>query len=190
MNIALKGSIFLFVLMAVFFIVSCSPSHRYKMLTFFFDGVPDPKSSSDLLSSDSLLKDTLLLANNSAILQASIQKMHAPYQDKQCNSCHDQTMMGKLNQVQPGLCYECHEDFSKKFEEVHGPVGGGFCTSCHSPHMSMNEHLLSRTGQSVCLHCHESSSLLDTDSHKDIKETLCTECHDPHGGNTQFFLKQ
>lgn len=166
----------------------CSPSKHYNLLSFFFDGVPTPEEAGPVQKRDTISVADSTLAANTAMVK-EVNQMHTPYQDKQCNSCHDQSRMGKLIRLQPDLCYECHENFSQKFEVVHGPVGGGFCTTCHNPHMSVNNNLLIRKGQSLCLHCHESESLVDVQEHKGIDETSCTTCHDPHGGKDANFLK-
>jgi predicted CXXCH cytochrome family protein len=97
--------------------------------------------------------------------------------------------MGKLIKNLPELCYQCHEDFSTRFKVLHGPVAGGQCSVCHSPHMSLNADLLVRTGQSQCLHCHESGEIFKTAVHQDNKETNCTECHNPHGGEDRNILR-
>ncbi|MFZ4399136.1 MAG: cytochrome c3 family protein [Bacteroidales bacterium] len=114
---------------------------------------------------------------------------HLPYQDKTCESCHDQNKMGKLNQEMPELCYQCHDNFSYKYKVLHGPVGGGQCTACHSPHSSVNSNLLLRKGQELCLYCHISKQIMETETHRDIGETDCTDCHNPHGGEDRYVLR-
>jgi predicted CXXCH cytochrome family protein len=167
----------------------CSVSKNYKTLAFFFDGVPAPVDSSAMKTDSLRLSDSTLLSLRADTRKVSTVNMHSPYQDKQCGSCHDQGKMGKLLTPQPGLCYTCHEDFSLKYRHLHGPVGGGACTSCHSPHSSSNDHLLQRTGQALCLYCHDKTSLLETQSHRDMGETSCTECHNPHGSDKSYSLR-
>lgn len=180
-------------LMSVFIVVylsGCSSTSHYKLLSFFFDGVPDPAIELAQHTSDSIRKaDTSLIAQNLIKDSGPTSYVHTPYQDKQCNSCHDRSSMGKLIKSMPELCYDCHEDFSKKYKVLHGPVGGGQCTMCHNTHTSPNESLLVRTGQDLCLHCHDSKQLITTETHKQMNDAGCTTCHNPHGGNDLSFLR-
>jgi len=178
-------------LMVVFllYLSGCSTTNNYRTLSFFFDGVPDPATSASSLFNDSINNtDTLSLALSQVNATPQMQ-LHSPYQDKKCNSCHDQNTMGKLNKSLPELCYQCHEDFNTRYKVLHGPVAGGQCSACHSPHMSLNADLLIRTGQSQCLHCHDKGFVLEAAYHLNIKETNCTECHNPHGGEDRNFLR-
>ena len=178
-------------LLAVFivYLSGCSTSNNFKTLSFFFDGVPDPSITASTQVIDSINNaDTLALGVNAAKTGPQM-LLHSPYQDKQCNSCHDQSKMGKLIKKLPDLCYQCHEDFSTRYKVLHGPVAGGQCSVCHSPHMSLNADLLVRTGQSQCLHCHESGEIFKTAVHQDNKDTNCTECHNPHGGGDRNILR-
>jgi len=175
--------------LVLLYLSGCSTTNNYKFLSFFFDGVPDPANSATTQVSDSLNNpDSLVLALNQ-VKAAPQMQMHSPYQDKKCNSCHDQNTMGKLIKSMPGLCYQCHEDFNTRYKVVHGPVEGGQCSVCHSPHMSLNADLLLRTGQSQCLHCHESAGITQNIAHRDINDRSCTECHNPHGGDDRNFLR-
>ncbi|MFZ4704938.1 MAG: cytochrome c3 family protein [Bacteroidales bacterium] len=173
------------------YLYGCSPTHRYKALSFFFDGVPNPDNETVLPSNGSLEgTDSALIAQN-LIREASRPKIqfHSPYQDKKCASCHNQGQIGKLIESLPGLCYKCHEEFNVRYKVLHGPVGGGQCTMCHNPHMSNNENLLTRTNQSICLYCHDSDQVFESEVHKSKKEVNCTECHNPHGGEDKFILR-
>jgi len=178
----------------VFLIVvlsACSTTHNYKLLSFFFDGVPSPANETVQKTADTLggVTDTTLLALNTGKKAPQTMFMHSPYQDKQCASCHDQSKMGKLNKSQPDLCYECHENFNTKFKVLHGPVGGGQCTMCHNPHMSANEHLMTRTDRNVCLLCHVPEQIMKIKVHLDSKDASCTDCHNPHGGENRYALR-
>lgn len=181
-----------FLSMAVFLIYlsGCSTTHNYKALSFFFDGVPNPDKETTIQSGDSLSRtDSMAIAQNLVLNAPPQMQFHPPYQDKECGTCHDQSNMGKFVESQPDLCYECHEDFSKKYKVLHGPVAGGQCTMCHNPHSSVNENLLTRTNQSLCLYCHESKQVMEAEQHLDIKDVNCTECHNPHGGEDRNVLR-
>jgi predicted CXXCH cytochrome family protein len=181
---------FQFFMFFFFFLLSCSATKNYKVLSFFFDGIPDPASVTASAANDSINKsDTIALTPILAVNTQPKMLLHSPYEDKQCSICHDQSTMGKLLKSQPELCYQCHEDFITSFKVLHGPVGGGQCNMCHSPHMSMNKHLLLRVGQSLCLLCHDQNQVMETAVHKDIKDAECTSCHSPHGGNDRRALR-
>ncbi len=185
-----KNVSFLFMALSLLYFYGCSTTHNYKVLSFFFDGVPNPNKELANYLKDSLkLKDSGVVAQSTVNKAVPVMKIHPPYQENKCSSCHDQSQMGKLNQAMPEVCYQCHADFSSKFKVLHGPVGGGQCTQCHDPHMSMNDKLLLRTGQSLCLYCHDMKQVLASEVHKDINNTNCTECHNPHGGDDKYILR-
>jgi predicted CXXCH cytochrome family protein len=67
---------------------------------------------------------------------------HSPYQMGECRVCHarnDARDPGPVTGTAPGLCLDCHDDFSgvKK-----GHPSRGACTKCHSPHDSRKPKLL------------------------------------------------
>lgn len=177
------------ILIIVISLISCSPKPGKSVLTFFFDGVPvndtlkpvniaytlNDTNSAELFRSD-------LVAVNEGYL------VHNPYKEKECLSCHSENSKSELILPQPQLCYTCHEDFSKVYKKVHGPVVTGYCTSCHNAHMSKEKKLLIRTGQQLCFYCHESEVVMRNEVHKDIGDSECTICHNPHGGDDRFIL--
>jgi predicted CXXCH cytochrome family protein len=178
------------VVLILIYLSGCSTAKNYKTLSFFFDGVAKKAIVTESKSNDSINNpDTLLLAQNAGAKPNTQSSIHPPYQDRQCNSCHDQSKMGKLVKSPPELCYQCHEDFNSKYKIVHGPVGGGQCTQCHNPHMSANKNLLVRTNQSLCFYCHDSKQVMETEAHLTIKDSECTVCHNPHGGENRNFLR-
>ncbi|MFZ4550092.1 MAG: cytochrome c3 family protein [Bacteroidales bacterium] len=176
-----------------FFLVyfsGCSTSKNYKTLSFFFDGVPQPASETSALAIDTLNHAvTAALAQDLVLVAAPKIQPHPPYHDRQCGSCHDQSTMGKLLKPLPELCYQCHEDFGTKYKVLHGLVGGGQCNMCHSPHMSANQHLLTRTEQALCLYCHDPKDISNAGTHPETKDSDCIACHNPHGGNDTNLLR-
>jgi predicted CXXCH cytochrome family protein len=171
-------------------LTGCSTAYRYKVLSFFFDGVPVPPKDLAIQPNDSLhLSDTTLLVQNPAKPLPPLMYTHPPYLDHDCAACHDNSTVGRFTKSSPDLCYQCHEDFSTKYKVLHGPVGGGQCTVCHSPHLSVNDKLLIRTGQSICLYCHDSEKVMKAEAHQDIAGVNCTECHNPHGGEDRYVLR-
>lgn len=181
-----NNNIKFYTILILLFIIACSPNK--KILSIFFDGVPDStniENNSNLQvnnvdSND--LKNNLIASNKEQTFS------HSPYKEKNCENCHDKNSMGKFVQQQPDLCYQCHEDFKTKFTYLHGPVAGGYCTSCHSPHVSKYEKMLLRKNKQICTFCHDIELVLKNENHSEIGETICTECHNPHGGQDKFIL--
>lgn len=175
---------------AILLFVSCTPRQTYKVKSFLFDGVPDPYAVENELELDTINQNGTL-SNDTLSLTASRNQMnfHAPYQERDCASCHDRNQMGKLRLPLPELCNQCHEDFSDKYKIVHGPVVSGYCTECHNPHQSKIEKLLTRSGQELCFTCHEAVLFKEGTFHEKIKTTDCTQCHNPHGGDNRLMLQ-
>ncbi|MFH1321656.1 MAG: cytochrome c3 family protein [Bacteroidota bacterium] len=159
-------------------------------MSFLFDGVPDPNNKEIINSNDSLSQldsaNIIEAPRKNLISKKSI--LHPPYKERECANCHDKSVISMLLHPQPGLCYGCHEDFDKMYNFVHGPVAGGYCTSCHNPHMAKLEKLLLRSGQQLCLYCHNSTRVFKNNIHKDIGDINCSECHNPHGGEDRYLL--
>jgi len=167
--------------------VSCNTQKRYKVLSFFFDGVPNPQTTDIRVVADSLsiLDSTNLLANSDEVTKSRF-ILHLPYGKKECISCHDQNSIGKTVESQPQLCYKCHDDYNESYQFVHGPVGGGYCSICHDPHKSQLNQLLKQPAEQLCLNCHDSSTVYNSKFHKKNEQTSCIECHNPHGGENRF----
>ena len=184
----LKKNRFL-LLAAITLLSQCSPYAGKSMLTFFFDGVPAADSTEvtgkelEVASADSANQ-----ALDASAVEGSLAFIHYPYEERECSSCHDQNSLGTMIEPQPGLCYMCHEDLGTQYKTLHGPVAGGYCTSCHDPHSSENEKLLRFTGQQLCFHCHMPESVLKNEMHQDLDGMECTDCHNPHGGEDKYIF--
>jgi predicted CXXCH cytochrome family protein len=161
-----------------------------KLLTLFFDGVPSPVQPAVVAQvKDNGAADSTATDPASSALLKKPYYYHSPYENRECASCHDKSSMGKLLQPLPGLCYQCHDDFTTVYKVLHGPVEGGECTACHSPHMAENEKLILQKGQQLCLSCHDSTEMFAVDSHKEMGTKACYSCHNPHGGDKRYFIK-
>ena len=76
-----------------------------------------------------------------------------------CGDCHDPhkgsvikgggTQIADLNDV----CFQCHTAQRGPFVFEHEAVREG-CISCHQPHGSVNQKLLTERNQTLCLKCH------------------------------------
>lgn len=169
-------------------IYACTSNTRYKVLSFFLDGVPNPN-------------DTLNVANNTneqnrseeknklvQQKQASLYVLHSPYKERSCEDCHDGKGSNQLVMPEPALCYECHDDYNDEFSKLHGPVASGNCTACHNPHMSKNEKMLVTAKEDICLYCHKQQYFYSNDVHDGVELTECLDCHNPHGGEDRYIL--
>lgn len=87
---------------------------------------------------------------------------HHPVPEGQvsCADCHDPhkgsvikgggatNMLGKND-----VCFQCHTAQRGPFAFEHEAVRDG-CTTCHDPHGSVNQRLLTERNQTLCLKCH------------------------------------
>lgn len=191
MNRPYKIWIIISLLTGLFLLHQCSPYAGRSVLTFFFDGVPEADSSGTALMvpfgdhPDSL-------GNSETVNKAMIPErfIHYPYAEHECAACHNEQSLGNMVEPEPGLCYICHEDFSDRYQYLHGPVAGGYCTACHDPHVSDHEKLLKMTGYELCFYCHESESVLSNPIHEELEGMSCTDCHNPHGGEDKFMFQE
>jgi len=180
-----------FLLMVVIFLMGCSAAYRIKVLSFFFDGVPNLRNDVAVQLPYSLKRGDTVLIAEAVTPEAAGPKMniHSPYLDKECFVCHDKNSMGSFTNTQPNLCYQCHDDFANKYKSLHGPVSSGECTQCHNPHLSTNSTLLKRTNRSICSYCHEIEVVIKSEAHLGISDANCTDCHNPHGGEDRYILR-
>ena len=171
--------------LAFIMLMACNPQSRLQTLNFFFDGVPDPVNDSLQSLSPAGQKGDLVENESSTVSEYERYAYHAPYQDKNCTACHDRNDIGTLVQGEPDLCYGCHLDFNQQYDFLHGPVDAGFCSTCHEPHMSREQYLLTAPGNELCTSCNLEEEVQQPLEHKDIGEDLCISCHDPHGKDEQ-----
>jgi len=123
---------------------------------------------------------------------------HAPYKDGTCEKCH-QKKSGIIARTigNSELCYKCHQDSMKKFEErerSHIVKGPDECTLCHNPHGSQRKDLVRRKDGPLCISCHyEIKVKLKTESgvyrHKEVTARRCSTCHDAHSSNDPKYIK-
>jgi len=166
---------------------ACSSSN-YEILSFFFDGVPNPNEQK--IETQEVAIDSSGIKRREAILEKATPKfvLHGPYSAKLCNDCHNVNQGFKLIQPEPKLCFKCHGNFEVGANLLHGPVAAGLCSECHHPHRSKNEHLLVEKGDGLCYKCHDKTSIKENKEHNDIEGENCITCHDPHGNNKKYFL--
>jgi predicted CXXCH cytochrome family protein len=154
----------------------CSVNKRnYKVLNFFFDGVPDPS----------------LPAGSEPGVDGGPPRLvvvHRPFAEENCEACHRTRYRPSRNDS--SICLECHDTVKTAHPFMHGPVEANACLWCHNPHESSHPALLRDTDRKVCSQCHTPSMLSSTKvpAHADTARG-CLECHSGHGGLTSQMLK-
>jgi predicted CXXCH cytochrome family protein len=159
----------------------CTAQRKYRVLNFFFDGVPDPNAPVVDPRQYQLQRGTA----------ASPVFVHKPYAENNCGGCHLNTdnLLARAK-VPADVCQKCHAAVATAFPVMHGPVAVGACQKCHSPHQSRNKHLLREASPKVCVQCHTPALLGSMPpEHMDPKAD-CLTCHNAHGGNHRGLLKE
>jgi len=154
----------------------CSPAGRYRTLSFFFDGVPDPSAP---------VIDT---SSAGALRRSPTYSVHQPFAAERCSDCHARRF--RLGPQDSGLCLDCHAEVPREQPFMHGPVAAVACLWCHSAHESAYASLLKGPARQVCSSCHEPGLLNVTrvPAHADESRS-CLECHQGHGGGGRHFLR-
>ena len=109
-----------------------------------------------------------------------------------------------LSAAQPDICYNCHDRSEFTKNNVHMPVAGGMCTSCHNPHSTNYAFILNKGYNGLCLDCHGdvskkphvikrghpvgSDGRLNDPVIKDRKFD-CGSCHVPHSSDSVKLLR-
>ena len=178
----------------VLFIGSCGPEKRYRVLSFFFDGVPPVTQPDERESTEMDVEERekpLLPALEQPESESTVpivRSHHEPHAKRQCERCHDRTSRTFLRVPAKDLCYLCHDRTRFQGKYVHGPVAVHQCSACHEPHQSVHEDLLKFTGASLCFICHKEETIRRIPKHADRSD--CLNCHDPHTHDNPTFLKQ
>lgn len=116
--------------------------------------------------------------------------VHSPFAKKHCDKCHVSDDSERLLHPLPALCFQCHKDFRKKFDEdrVHAPVLEGDCLACHEPHQSAITNRLRKTVAQLCYDCHDRFKAASI--HAPVEEGDCQACHAPHGSTEPGLLRK
>jgi predicted CXXCH cytochrome family protein len=164
-------------------LIGCgTPRERYKTLSFFFDGVPDPDAPAKRGSGGDV-QQTVFVGKR-------IVSQHKPFLDNRCAECHN-SATGDIQDFSAAYsaCIKCHKKVPTERDLMHGPVARAQCKWCHAPHESTEPALLKDTPIKVCTQCHDKQLLgSNPPEHVDGK-TSCLQCHFGHGGTARYFLK-
>jgi len=173
-----------------------SPETKYKVLSFFFDGVPPPgdgaKAGKGAEKEDDSKGIVPAEKANEKPTQASkkpktpLMPKHPPYADRKCLKCHKS--LGSGAAVLADSCFGCHPRKEIVPEHPHDPVEEGSCTECHDPHESPNEHFLRKKPQELCAECHDYDDDDFAARHEPLTDRRCTACHNAHGGDGPGFI--
>ena len=161
----------------------CEARTRYRVLSIFFDGVPDPDKSTGTAEGG---KNVGTTAAGGGEIRNHQYTEHGPYAARLCEGCH-QRGTNKLLMPVESLCIYCHA-FAMNKKRMHGPIASGGCKVCHDPHSSSNRFLLVSDSKEFCLYCHDKNEISTHEVHQDMT-TECITCHDAHGSDNEFLLK-
>ncbi len=122
--------------------------------------------------------------------------LHAPFEGKMCDSCHQAAKDGKVvlaNADSRALCLTCHEEQGKKIDsaKVPHPGAAGECISCHNPHGGKSPGFIQPDPVNACLTCHsdQADQMKKAHLHQPAAVQGCATCHEPHGGENQHLLR-
>ncbi len=159
-----------------------APSLKYRILSFFFDGVPPPEKEK---GKGKEVASTEAPGENKEKLEY---RTHGPFAAKLCDGCHVPAEGNRLILPVEELCVNCHVlDLKKK--KVHGPVVAGGCRVCHEPHGSPYRYYLVSDSKKFCFYCHNKKDIDKRAVHKDTDKG-CTYCHNAHAADNEFLLRK
>ena len=165
----------------------CSVEKHYELLSFFFDGVPEPPPPGTQRLAQG--------AGGSRLVAARTVSAHTAYLDRRCADCHgDQGNFGfttsGFSDLGEDACLRCHEQEAEPPAFLHGPVALGACLVCHDAHASSYPVLLVKPSPALCLECHEPElqGAPSTPDHEDLSRD-CLECHYGHGSEQRYLLR-
>jgi predicted CXXCH cytochrome family protein len=155
----------------------CSIEKNYKVLSFFFDGVPN----SAQLASASPAERQL------AMRKSPTYTIHKPFAEERCAECHSGFQVASTTDQR--RCLQCHQDKIDQYKFMHGPANSSACLWCHAPHESAYPSLLKTSPREVCVQCHTSRMMRPgrVAAHAD-PDANCLDCHSGHGGHVRYFL--
>ena len=139
-------------LAVVLLLVGCGTQERYRVLSFFFDGVPDPNAPPASAGEE----ETGDYVGRPADAKGLTYYRHKPYDENKCDACHRSTggQMMEFSALDDSICAGCHPGTTTQYRYMHGPVATGQCRVCHLPHESTVPHLLKSAPAVLCTTCH------------------------------------
>jgi predicted CXXCH cytochrome family protein len=185
-------------------VLGCDPAVRYRVLSFFFDGVPRPDGlgkqpqkvrgpwgialdPDDPRAKEFLAKATTRPAGGPQAQEASF--IHKPYKPGLCQECHSAEASYQVP-AKVDTCRKCHQQhYATQWDDwAHGPAALSKCNACHLPHLSKYAGLLTMEVPGLCFSCHDAPRVLSRPYHADVGGTSCSTCHDPHMAGNRLLL--
>jgi len=165
----------------------CARENRYRVLSFFFDGVPDPNAPSPIAETDQGGWSTTRPGGP----RSGMGSVHKPFADNQCTACHKESPQGgfALSAVNPNICLDCHQPVMQQYAVMHAPVVAKACLWCHNPHDSPAKSLLREPPPGICTQCHEKGLLSSKPPEHLLTDSKCLECHVAHGADKRNLLR-
>jgi predicted CXXCH cytochrome family protein len=136
----------------------------------------------------------------------TLSSVHSPVEEWECLSCHDATAEKRFalyadKDYGSALCLECHgdiEDLLDASENMHVPAEDD-CRTCHDPHGSARQFLITRRVKELCSSCHEDAAntphpLANHPSEAAVNPLMpsrsftCASCHNPHASSNPKLL--
>jgi predicted CXXCH cytochrome family protein len=170
-------------------LAACAKDSRYRMLKFFFDGVPTVAEQQTTTSLVSARKRPFTFPHRPPTAPAAptalpAVSIHKPFAERKCTACHDMSAGGDALTRNLNLCDRCHQEERVNENWAHGPINLGQCMPCHRAHQSPYPHLLDEPMPNLCLRCHEDTLDRKTQYHNVANLAQCTHCHDAHRAST------
>lgn len=190
------GAILLAVI-GLLLLVGCSTPGKQKLLTLFFDGVPQPgQTNQPAIQYDEdgrplVFNEHAQTNAGSAIVPVFFK--HAPYEENNCSECHKSKYSVEMKASQREVCGSCHKESSSvlpaKF--VHMPVENSECSACHDAHGSPIAKMLLKPADKLCADCHEGFQEFPSTAkvfHMPVANGECSSCHTPHASEHKGLL--
>lgn len=168
-------------------LTACTEGTKYRVLSFFFDGVPKPGQAPPKGAGPTEPGEAP--AGPEAAARPATY-VHPPFREDRCGACHSPTDGQLYRSPQEGLCGSCHTDLPGSAPFVHGPVAVRDCLFCHHYHSSAYPKILLDDATALCFRCHDPADLTQGPHHATVGSQPCIDCHDPHAGRDRFFLKR
>jgi predicted CXXCH cytochrome family protein len=176
------------VAIAVAAFAGCSIEKHHELLSFFFDGVPEPVAYGPEAAGGGP-------GPGGRVAASQIVSSHSAFTERRCEDCHGETggfglVVTGFSELDATVCRNCHGEIQGAYPRTHGPVAARECLWCHWPHESPNPYLLVEAPPDLCLGCHgfELRGLPQPPEHEDLGRD-CLDCHRGHGSERPYFLK-
>jgi predicted CXXCH cytochrome family protein len=168
----------------------CTALDSYKVASFFFDGVPDPRATKPAAAPGEGPATSAGAGQGTGQKPAApkdpepVIHLHKPYETGMCSSCHDPRSSNGLVREGNALCLLCHGKILKGKANQH-VVAVEDCLICHNPHKSPNERILVDKVPDLCLGCHDRAAV--EEQHGSVDD--CRNCHNPHASDEPKLLE-